>query len=144
VAIPVLKPENTNSEGEKELLQIGFALPFGFGYNSMTHTTIDAIKTNMKNLFVTSRGERLYQPRLGIDLKKYLFDPFSLDSEIALKEAIEAQIKIWYPFLILRSIDVVSETENHMMRFDIKFSYERAADSFESVQIELQTAGGDY
>lgn len=143
MAFEINKPENQNKDGEKQIVNIGFSLPFGFENNNTTSTTLDALKTNMTNLLVTDRGERLFQPNLGINLRRFLFEPYSIELDIELKEEIEKQLKIWYPFLIIKKIDVQNEEENNLMKINIIFSYERTPGLEESVQIDMD-AGGSY
>tara|TARA_X000001382_G_scaffold59554_1_gene41035 strand:- start:144 stop:578 length:435 start_codon:yes stop_codon:yes gene_type:complete len=144
MAFEILKPENQNKDGEKQLVQIGFSLPFGFENNNITNTTLDALKTNMKNLLVTNKGERLFQPNLGVNINKYLFEPFGLELGLELKEDIEKQLKLWYPFLIIKNIDVLEEPSNNLLKINVVFSYQRTPNLEESVQIELGGTGGDY
>jgi len=144
MAFEILKPENQNKDGEKQFTQIGFSLPFGFENNNTTSTTLDALKTNMTNLLVTDKGERLFQPNLGINLNKFLFEPMGLEVGLELKEDIEKQLKIWYPFLIIKKIDVLQEPNNNLIKINLVFSYERTPNLEESVQIDVGGTGSDY
>ena len=49
------------------------------GYFASSKTTIEAVKNNIRNLLNTNQGERLYQPTLGLNLKKYLFEQINDD-----------------------------------------------------------------
>ena len=40
----------------------------------MTQQNKRAIKSDLMHLLLTNKGERLYQPEFGTDLKKYLFE----------------------------------------------------------------------
>ena len=144
MAFEIIKPENQNKDGEKQFVQIGFSLPFAFENNNTTATTLDALKTNMTNLLVTDRGERLFQPNLGINLRRFLFEPYSIELDIELKEEIEKQLKIWYPFLLINNIDIQNEEARNIMKINISFSYERTPTLEESVQVELEGTGGSY
>jgi len=69
-------------EDNDENIFIGIDLPFrksnGIeGYFASTSTTIEAVKNNIRNLVNTHQGERLMQPGLGMNLRKYLFDQFT-------------------------------------------------------------------
>ena len=68
---------------------IGIDLPFRKsngkeGYFASTSTTIEAVKNNIRNLVNTHQGERLMQPNLGINLRTYLFNQFTEDTEFEL------------------------------------------------------------
>ena len=73
-------------EDNDENIFIGIDLPFRKsnsieGYFASTSTTIEAVKNNIRNLVNTHQGERLMQPQLGINLRKYLFEQFSDDKD---------------------------------------------------------------
>ena len=56
---------------------IGIDLPFSKdtgvqGYFKSTGTTVEAVKQNIKNLLMTNRNERLMQPLIGLNIRKFL------------------------------------------------------------------------
>ena len=59
---------------------IGLALPLILdnGQEASTKTTIEAVKQNVLMLCSTEAGERVMQPNLGVKLKRFLFEPFSV------------------------------------------------------------------
>ena len=59
-------------------IYIGIDLPFrksesGEGYFASTSTTIDAVKNNVRTLLSTDKGERIFQPNLGVDLRRFIW-----------------------------------------------------------------------
>ena len=58
------------------------------GWFASTGTTIKAIKNNIKMLLNTNKGERLMQPNLGINLRKFLFEQYDDESKIAIQNEI--------------------------------------------------------
>ena len=57
---------------------IGVSLPFAhsrFGWFKSSTTLLQQTKSNMKNLLLTVKGERVNQPELGCDLFNVLFEP---------------------------------------------------------------------
>ena len=58
---------------------IGINLPFkksegSEGYFLSTTTTIEAVKNNVKLLLSTDKGERIFQPNLGVGLRRFFFN----------------------------------------------------------------------
>jgi hypothetical protein len=55
---------------------IGITLPLTFGENTFEQSfqTKDQIKSNIKNLLLTKRGERILQPQFGSGLQSLLFE----------------------------------------------------------------------
>ena len=63
---------------ENAHVAIGITLPFRRGNNgffAQSYRTIDQVKSNIKNLLLTSKGERLMHPNFGTGLQELLFSP---------------------------------------------------------------------
>ncbi len=142
MAIRVVPQENLETP-DNPITEIGIALPFIFPNVKMSRTTADSIRSNLANLFGTEKGERVMQPNLGVDLKKHLFNPISIDTTIAFKEDLEKQLKIWYPFLVIKNVDIYRRDDENMIKFEITFSYKKTPTMSESVQIEVDV-GSSY
>jgi len=87
---------------------IGVSLPVKFGAQgdfSRTKKTIDQTKSNIKNLLLTRRGERLGNPAFGSDLMGILFEPMENDLESKLEESIRASISEFLPHVNLLDIE---------------------------------------
>jgi len=50
---------------------------------------VDAIKNSIKNILLTKRGERPFNPRFGCDLTNYLFEPADRVTESLMRSEIE-------------------------------------------------------
>lgn len=57
----------------------------------------DSVKQSIKNLLLTNRGERLFNPILGSDINKILFENISPITESNLKTFIETSIQNYEP-----------------------------------------------
>ena len=44
------------------------------GFFTTTKTTVDAVKEDIKLLLLTQQGERLFQPLLGMNIRRFLFE----------------------------------------------------------------------
>ena len=87
-----------------ENIFIGIDLPFhksdGYeGWFKSTTTTFEAVKNNIKSLLLTEKGQRIMQPTLGMNLKKYLFEPLTEDTIIAIENDIFQTFEFWLPFV---------------------------------------------
>ena len=65
-----------NDTGQYEDYAIGITLPIQIGNNAFNQafTTIEQAKSNIKNLLLTNRGERVMQPEFGSGLRELLFN----------------------------------------------------------------------
>ena len=125
---------------------IGIDYPFhksngGEGWFASTGTTIKAIKNNIKMLLNTNKGERLMQPNLGINLRKFLFEQYDDESKIAIQNEILDIFKTWLPFVEIRELNIsMDETDaigKNKMSISITFNIIRDPNTLESIQVEI-------
>jgi phage baseplate assembly protein W len=93
---------------------IGISLPIQIGNTAFnqTFTTNEQIKSNVKNLLLTKRGERVMQPAFGSGLQELLFD-FNDDSLPGkIEDAITNALEQWLPYVTIEQIDVESTNNN--------------------------------
>ena len=92
---------------------IGISLPLQFGNNTFTQTyqTIDQVKSNIKNLLLTKRGERILQPEFGSGLQELLFEPNTSDFEGKIEDAINESIEQWLPYVVIDEINIEATDE---------------------------------
>jgi len=134
-------------EDNDENIFIGIDLPFrksnGIeGYFASTSTTIEAVKNNIRNLVNTHEGERLMQPQLGMNLRKYLFEQFSDETVFSIQNDIVDTFKNWLPFVEIQDIQVNMSSINdsigkNTMNVTIIFNITQDPNTLESVSIEI-------
>jgi phage baseplate assembly protein W len=93
---------------------IGITLPIQIGNTAFNQsfTTKQQVSSNIKNLLLTKKGERLLQPNFGSGLQELLFD-FNDDRLAAkIEEVITESITNWLPYVDVRQIDVAQSNEN--------------------------------
>jgi hypothetical protein len=106
---------------------VGITLPLrkgNNGYFDVSYTTKEQIKTNIKALLLTNKGERLMEPDFGADLKRVLFEPITDDLDNILETKITDAINMWMPYVNVESI--VYDTSNSlkdMNRIDLELKY---------------------
>jgi phage baseplate assembly protein W len=57
----------------------------------------DAVKRSIKNIILTNRGERFFNPFFGCGLNNYLFEPMNPVTQELIKKEIETSIKDFEP-----------------------------------------------
>ena len=74
---------------------IGLSVPFQSSANSgsdavfnINYTSAEQIKYNVINYFLTSKGERIFNPSFGSNIRGYLFEPNDPASLEILKKSI--------------------------------------------------------
>jgi phage baseplate assembly protein W len=73
-------------------------------YLTLNQTDRDAIRADLLHLLLTNKGERLYLPDFGSDLKKYIFEPNDKITHDEIKDNLNDTIKKYIPNLVVNSI----------------------------------------
>jgi phage baseplate assembly protein W len=102
---------------------IGISLPIQITNTAFTQTfnTTDQIKSNIKNLLLTNKGERILQPEFGSGLREILFDFNNDDIEGRIEDAINEAFEQWLPYVTIADI-VVEQTDALKDRNQINLS----------------------
>ena len=87
---------------------IGITLPIQITNTAFNQsiTTIDQLSSNIKNLLLTKRGERLMHPDFGSGLQEILFEPETDEIETKIEEAIIGTMGKWLPYVNIEQIDI--------------------------------------
>lgn len=80
-----------------------------------------AVKESLKNLILTDRGERLFQPNLGSDVRKTLFDLNTEATLKLLKEKIKDVINNYERRINLIDVEVLSIYDDNKIKVNIYF-----------------------
>lgn len=106
----------------EERKAVGVSIPFsGKAVFNSTYTTKDQIKSNLINYFLTNKGERLYQPLFGGNLKKYLFEPLSDELLFNIKKQIQEDLKLYFPKINLEKIEVLDFPNENKLQIIIDY-----------------------
>ena len=92
---------------------IGITLPLQIGNVAFNQsfTTLEQVRTNIKSLLLTKRGERVMQPNLGSGLQELLFD-FNDDTLAEkIEQTITDAIQTWLPYINIEEINVQQSNE---------------------------------
>ena len=102
---------------------IGVMLPFGKinGLFSQSYTTEEQSISNLKNLLLTRKGERLFQPDFGSDVYSLLFENISSDLPDILSESIREDINFWLPYIIIDDIVVDVIEDRNYVKIELSF-----------------------
>jgi phage baseplate assembly protein W len=92
---------------------IGITLPIQNGntFFNQSFQTKDQVKSNIKNLLLTKRGERILQPEFGSGLQELLFEFNDDNLETKIEETITQALELWLPYVNIDSIDIEQTNE---------------------------------
>jgi phage baseplate assembly protein W len=80
-----------------------------------------AVIRSIRNLLFTNKYERLFQPDIGCEINKILFEPLTPASVSALKTVIETTIQRYEPRAGLLEVIVTPYIEQNLLVVTIKF-----------------------
>ena len=102
---------------------VGIKLPFGKpnGLFAQSYTTEEQATSNLKNLLLTRKGERPYQPLFGSDVYSLLFENIDLDLDERITDTLSEDIKFWLPYIVIDKIDVQSEPDRNFVKIQLRF-----------------------
>ena len=81
-----------------------------------------AIKQAIVNLLLTNKGERLFKPNYGSDIRSYLFEPLDYGTAQQIVGNIEHTISKWEPRIEILNLDAVPNYDNN--GFDVQMTYQ--------------------
>ncbi len=120
---------------------IGLKLPFTRGRSGLfpqSETTLEQAGSNIKNLLLTAKGERVMQPDFGSGLREILFEQYTEDLTEQIKLEIQDTISTWLPYITIASIDVnQDETNPNQTIVDIDFSLNYEPNRFDSITLNF-------
>ena len=103
----------TNANQEINDYAIGLSLPLQMSTNTFnqTYDNLVQLKSNVRNLLLTRKGERLGQPTFGTNLHTLLFEPNDEELEQKIYDTIDNSIRNCLPQLSIREINIEATDE---------------------------------
>ena len=92
------------------------------GVFTVNYTTKDQVRSNIKNLVLTSPGERHYHPNFGCGVYELLFDNATKEALQTIEDAVHTQVSYWLPYVKLHEV-FVTRAEHNPNRVNIGISY---------------------
>ena len=137
-------------------IRIGLKLPFNRGRSGLfpqTQTTLEQAGSNIKNLLLTAKGERIMQPNFGSRLRELLFEQYTEDLSSRIQSEIQEAISTWLPYINISSVNIIQSDEDpNTTSVDIDFALNYEPDRFNSITLNFDgdseststSGGGGY
>jgi phage baseplate assembly protein W len=120
--MPIPQTIRVNPLDLQKNIVIGVSLPFNApGVFNKTYSTKEQTKSNLINLLLTDKGERIMNPEFGTDLRKSLFDNITDSSIEILKAKIVNAVNIFIPEIFLE--DVIIEPDSDYNTLNVTINY---------------------
>ena len=104
-------------------IAIGVSLPFDgpVAFNS-TYSTYDQIKSNLINLLLTNKGERVMNPEFGTDLRTVLFNGIVEDTSTEIRNLINTNVAIFVPEVTVSNIQIVNDEDHNTISVTVQYT----------------------
>ncbi len=126
----IVREKNDNDD-----IFIGIRYPLGFspdGFFYKTKTILEQAKANLRNLLLTSKGERVMQPEFGSRLLDIVFDQGS-NIPTRIEEEIREVVGVQLPYININNVFVVQLTDTNQVDVSIEFSTSLEPDALDTL-----------
>jgi len=136
--MPIPQTIRVNPLDLQKNIVIGVSLPFNApGVFNKTYSTKDQIKSNLINLLLTDKGERIMNPEFGADLRRSLFDNITASSIDLLQAKIIDAINIFIPEIELINVNIESDVDYNTLNVTIDYRL-RISNTPDQVTVQFQ------
>lgn len=117
---------------------LGFSFPFsGRAVFNPTFTTREVIKTNLINWLLTNKGERVFRPNFGANLRALLWEGINEGTNLALENTIQDNIASNFPTIEVNNIQFNNQNDRNTINFILDYEIHNIGQT-DQVNIELQ------
>lgn len=133
----VVRKTKTTPQTSKPLVYSDFYSNFDLELvknDLLSHKNEDSVKRSIRNILLTDKGERFFNPTFGSDIRKMLFENFSPSTEQVVADLIKTAIGNHEPRANVIDVNVSGNPDQNSMYINIVFSVINKA---EPVTLEL-------
>jgi hypothetical protein len=120
---------------------IGLSLPLKNGNNQdfkMTKTSLEQSQYNIKNLLLTSVGERVSQPEFGSRLREFIFEQIDDNLPNKIEEEVRRSVNTWLPYVNIISVETLTQDDNKNKIY-VKVKYNTTLNSRTTQEVLIDT-----
>tara|TARA_B110000977_G_scaffold195302_1_gene273507 strand:+ start:1471 stop:1878 length:408 start_codon:yes stop_codon:yes gene_type:complete len=103
------------------------AVGFGFPLNGPavfvpTYNVREQTKANLINYLLTNKGERVFNPNFGADLRNLVFENVTDRTTDELQETIQNSINVYFPQVTVKEIKFINQPDNNTINFSLTYT----------------------
>ena len=119
---------------------VGYGFPMdGPAVFVPTFTTREQTKSNIINYLLTNKGERVFNPQFGADLRNLLFENIVESTSDDLLAIIQDNLALYFPNVVVKEIKFDNDHDRNTVNFILKYQIMNFGDMNEDIiNIELQ------
>jgi phage baseplate assembly protein W len=107
------------------------------GFFASSSTILEQTKTNLKNLLLTVKGERLGQPEFGSNIFNLLFENFDPDLEKKLETSIKDTVATWLPHVHIINLIIDAQEDENYLNISMGYEIENSHNATDSISLRL-------
>ena len=121
--MPIPQTIRVNPLDLQKNIAIGVSLPFDgpSGPFNKTYSTADQIKSNLINLLLTNKGERVFNPEFGADLKTVLFEGITEDTISLIQDLVTTNVVFFVPEVQVNEVLVTPDQDTNTISVTVKY-----------------------
>jgi|TARA_R100000081_G_scaffold64790_1_gene33068 hypothetical protein len=101
---------------------VGFGFPLdGDAVFVPTYTTREQTKANLLNYLLTNKGERVFRPNFGANLRSLLFENIQDSTIDDIQASIQRDINVFFPNVVVQQIEFNNEPDNNEINFTLTY-----------------------
>ena len=101
---------------------VGFGFPLdGDAVFIPTFTTREQTKANMLNYLLTNKGERVFRPNFGANLRSLLFENIQDSTMDDIQASIQRDISLFFPNVVVQQIQFNNEPDLNEVNFTLTY-----------------------
>jgi len=97
---------------------------------------LEAVKTALRNLLNTRKGEKVFKPDFGSDIYGMLFELMNPASKLLAKRRLKEEILKWEPRVNIQTIDI-SDLKNDIYTLEITIVFNLVDDPNQSGSVSI-------
>jgi len=121
VAIGLLLPFNKSSKARTPSAHYASGSTSGGNVFGQSYTTEEQAVSNLKNLLLTTKGERYMQPNFGTNITDMLFENNTIDAREILTDTLTEDIEYWLPYITVNDVELISSPDMHSLTIRLHF-----------------------
>ena len=131
-----------DTDSEFDNYAYGFQYPTNGGLLfEPSYDLFEAAKTNLRNLLLTRKGERVMQPDFGTGLHELLFEPMDGEFEQEIEKVIIESVTYWLPYITVEEIDIeISPEMKDRNRANMRLTF-RVANTIDTNEVTFTVQG---
>ncbi len=107
----------------KPRVAVGVSIPFSSpSVFTSTYTTKEQLKSNLKNYFMTSPGERYMNPLFGGGLRDIVFENLEQRTFDIVRQRVQADLKTYFPNVEISRLDVFGTPDENILMVSMTYN----------------------